>query len=160
MAWSELDLDKAMWLIQPGRMKGGVPHAVPLSPMAVELLRSLPRFSGPFVFTTTGGRGPIKGFGNFKDTVHARIAQLSPPGIPEWRFHDLRRTARTNLSALGVAPFIAELVIGHVQKGVHAVYDLHRYEAEKRDALTRWANKLRSIVEPVPDNVVALRAGA
>jgi len=133
---------------------------VPLSGMAVDLLRSLPRFSGgDFVFSANGGRAPIKGFGKFKDTIDARAAELEPPGLVEWRFHDLRRTARTNLSSLGVSPFIAELVIGHQQKGVHRVYDTFRYQSEKRDALERWAGKLRTIIAPPPANVVAIKAG-
>ena len=80
-------------------------------------------------------------------------------GLTNWRFHDLRRTARTNLASLGVAPFIAELILGHQQKGVHAIYDTHRYQAEKREALERWASRLRDIVTPAPANVVALKAG-
>ena len=75
------------------------------------------------------------------------------PGLTNWRFHDLRRTARTNLASLGVSPFIAELILGHQQKGVHEVYDVHRYQAEKREALERWANRLRDIVTPPPANV-------
>ena len=58
------------------------------------------------------------------------------------------------------APFIAELIIGHPQKGVHKVYDVHRYQAEKRKALERWANRLRDIVTPPPANVRRLRVAA
>jgi integrase len=158
MTWSEVDLDKALWVIPGSRTKSGTPHEVPLSSTAVDLLRSLPRFTGDFVFSTNGGRAPIKGFGKFKDTIDDRIGELAPPGLTDWRFHDLRRTARTNLASLGVSPFIAELVIGHQQKGVHKVYDVHRYQAEKRDALERWASKLRTIIEPTPPNVIALKA--
>ena len=78
-----------------------------------------------------------------------------------YALHDLRRTVRTRLAELGVTPFIGELVIGHVQKGVHAIYDLHRYTAEKRDALERWERRLLDIiVGPEPDNVVALPKSA
>jgi hypothetical protein len=37
------------------------------------------------------------------------------------------------------------LVIGHTQKRVHKVYDLHRYFDEKRAALLRWEERLRKI---------------
>ena len=39
------------------------------------------------------------------------------------------------------------------------VYDRHKYDDEKREALELWAAKLRSIVAPSPrsDNVVPLR---
>ena len=159
MSWAEVDLDNALWVLPGSRTKNGTPHEVPLSGMAVELLGSLPRFAGDFVFSTTAGRIPIQGFGIFKDTIDTRAAELVPPGLVNWRFHDLRRTARTNLASLGVSPFIAELILGHQQKGVHAVYDVHRYQAEKREALERWANRLRDIVTPPPANVVALKAG-
>ena len=157
MTWDEVNLDDALWVIPAHRTKTGAPHEVPLSRMAVELLKSLPRFAGDFIFSANGGRAPIKGFGKFKDAVDARAAELAPPGLTEWRFHDLRRSARTNLSSLGVSPFIAELVIGHQQKGVHKVYDVFRYQSEKREALERWAGKLRDIVEPPPANVTAIK---
>jgi len=160
MTWSEVDLDNALWVIPAHRTKSGALHEVPLSGMAVDLLVSLPRFTGDFVFSANGGRAPIKGFGKFKDTIDARAAELAPPGLAEWRFHDLRRSARTNLSSLGISPFIAELVIGHAQKGVHKVYDVHRYQAEKREALERWARKVRDIVTPPPANVRRLRVTA
>src|SRR5262249_22337011 len=103
MAWAEVDLDDALWVIPAQRTKTGASHAVPLSGMAVDLLKSLPRFAGDYVFSATGGRAPIKGFGKFKDTIDARAAELAPPGLAGWRFHDLRRSVRTNLSSLGVS---------------------------------------------------------
>jgi len=42
---------------------------------------------------------------------------------------------------------------------VHKVYDVFRYQSEKRDALERWAGKLRTIIAPPPANVVAIKAG-
>jgi len=156
MTWGEVNLDDALWIIPASRTKSGVPHEVPLSGMAVDLLRSLPRFTGgDFVFSTTGGRSGIRSFGLYKNAIDARATALT-----NWRFHDLRRTARTNLASLGVAPFIAELILGHQQKGVHKVYDVHRYQAEKREALERWANRLRDIVTPPPANVRRLRVAA
>jgi integrase len=159
MTWSEVDLDNALWVIPAHRTKTATPHEVPLSGMAIDLLRSLPRFAGDFVFSTTGGRAPIGAFGRFKDIIDKRVARLVPAGLPNWRFHDLRRTARTSLSSLGVSPFIAELILGHAQVGVSAVYDTFRYQSQKREALELWASKLRTIVEPLPANVVPLKAG-
>jgi hypothetical protein len=111
--------------------------------MAIDLLRSVPRFSGPYVLSFKNGHSAIRNFGEVKTLVDQRA-----PDIAAWRFHDLRRSARTGMSALGITTFIAELCIGHQQAGVHAVYDLHRYRDEKRDAFERWASKVRSIVEP------------
>ena len=57
-------------------------------------------------------------------------------------------------------PVIAELTIGHKQTGIAAVYDRHRYDAEKRDALMRWGAKLAATVSPTEpsEKVVPLRA--
>ena len=57
MTWGEVNLDDALWIVPAQRTKSGVPHEVTLSSQAMDLLRSLPRFSGgDFVFSTTGGR--------------------------------------------------------------------------------------------------------
>jgi integrase len=125
-----------------------------------------------FLFTTTGDR-PVSGFSRAKRRLDraildarrkaAREKSLDPRKIeamPDWDVHDLRRTMRTRLSKLGVDPEIAERVINHVPGGLRATYDLHRFRAEKREALDRWARALAAIVRPVAeDNVRELRPG-
>ena len=71
--------------------------------------------------------------------------------------HDLRRTFRTRLSELKVPTEVAELCIGHAKKGLARIYDQHEFQDEMRIAFDRWADRLRSIVDPGtrPDNVVA-----
>ena len=71
-----------------------------------------------------------------------------------------RRTVRTGLSRLKVTEEAREAVMAHARPGIKGTYDLYDYLDEKRDALDRWAAKLRSIIEPPPPNVVELRAGA
>jgi len=59
--WSEIDLAAKLWVIPVKRMKGGAAHAVPLTPEIFTLLESLPAFSGgDFIFSTTGGRRPVR----------------------------------------------------------------------------------------------------
>lgn len=56
--WQEIDLQKAVWIIPPERMKAGKEHHVPLSPDAVALLKALPRLAdNPHVFP--GRNGPL-----------------------------------------------------------------------------------------------------
>lgn len=159
--WSEVDLDQAVLIIPAERMKGKIAHTVPLTPAAVAILEGLPRFAGgDFLFSGTFGHKPFSGFSKAK----ARFDKAA--GIAaNWTLHDIRRSVRTNLSSLGVLPVIAELTIGHKQQGIAAVYDRHRYDNEKRDALLKWEARLLTIVvarEPQPqdDNVVRLRARA
>ncbi len=48
--WDEINLELMTWTIPGHRMKGGREHRAPLSPRAVEILRSLPE-DGPRVFS-------------------------------------------------------------------------------------------------------------
>ncbi len=167
--WSEIDLDANLWTIPAARMKGDAAHEVPLSPLAVEILDALAepedRKPGAFVFSTTGGKAPISGFSKAKIALDRLIneartkADLGSESIEPFVFHDLRRTMRTALSGLPIPDLVSELVIAHAKPGLHKVYDQHTYRVEKRRALDLWAAKLRSIVEPDPnDNVMSLRA--
>jgi integrase len=61
--------------------------------------------------------------------------------------HDLRRTAATNLARLGVDRVVIGKVLNHAEQEVTAVYDRHRYEAEKRRALELWGQRLAAIVD-------------
>jgi integrase len=148
--WSEVDLDKALLTVPARRMKKEAGHSVPLSKTAVEILRGLPRFaSGDYVFA---GRDPARPFGGFsaaKLRLDKKIAEMGAVVAP-YTLHDIRRSVRTRLSELGVLPFVAELVLAHTQQGVAKVYDLHRYDAEKREALMKWEARLLSIVGSGP----------
>jgi integrase len=172
--WSEFDLDSALWTIPAERMKGDAAHEVPLSPLAIEILRSLPkdekkpRDPNAYVFSTMGGKTPISGFSKAKIALDRLLAETrakatadgeTPATLPGWVFHDLRRTMRTNLSGLPVPDLVAELVIAHAKPGLHKVYDQHAYRDEKKRALDLWAAKLLSIVEGTGGgNVVRLTA--
>lgn len=156
--WGEVDLERALLTIGPGRMKAKSGHVVPLSPTAVEILRALPRFAaGDFVFSGQTGAKRFSGFSKAKARFDRAVGDISP-----YTLHDLRRTVRTRLAELGISPFIGELVLAHTQKGVHAIYDLHRYTEEKRGALERWERQLLAIVAPEPTapNVVPMPASA
>lgn len=91
--WGEFNLNTATWVIRSIRSKNGAEHIVPLSDVAVEILRGIPRIEGSsYVFTTTG-TSPVSGISKAK----ARLDQLITAAnggraIPPWRIHDLRRT--------------------------------------------------------------------
>ena len=53
---------------------------------------------------------------------------------------------RTIMAAAGVPDVVAELVLGHVQRGVQAVYNRHSYFEEKAEALDKLAAKLTDII--------------
>ena len=89
----------------------------------------------------------------------ARAASSDPTDVkafPNWRLHDLRRTARSLMSRAGVPSEHAERVLNHKQSGIVGVYDRYRYESEKGRALEALAALLNRIVHPAPNNVLPI----
>jgi integrase len=135
--WSEIDLDRRLWVIPASRMKGRngkvQNHTVPLTVKMVEILNAVPRFkSGPFVFSASFGVKPVSIGSQVKRALDAEL-RFEP-----WINHDIRRSVRSGLAALGVDDATAEAVLAHVQPGIRAVYNRHDYLKERLDALTRW----------------------
>ena len=171
--WSEVDLDRRIWTLPRQRAKSDRVHEVQLPDAAVDVLRSLPRIvSGGneqdgLVFTTTG-RTAVSGFGNVKrrlDVImaetHRRSMGLSEhTKIPDWRLHDLRRTAATGMARLNFPPHVVDKVLNHVSgtiRGVAAVYNRFEYLEERRAALEAWGMYVGDLVTPTVANVVAMR---
>ena len=72
--------------------------------------------------------------------------------------HDLRRTARTHLAALGVAPYIAEMCLNHKPaKGIEAVYNVHDYFEERRAALNALSDLLAQCEKGDADKVIPIK---
>jgi integrase len=153
MQLGEIDCEKALWVTPGDKMKMGKHHAIPLAPAALALLRK--RLEGPFhrngyVFSTIGER-PFSGFSKAKarldrlgdETRRETIdeGQEAAP-MPAWTLHDLRRTVRSNLPALGVPDVVAEAILAHARPGIAGVYDLYSYLPEKRK---RWNVGLRGL---------------
>ncbi len=150
--WDHLDFDNRVWTIPREETKGDRTHEVPLSPLVLEVLTSLPRL-GEFIFTTLGDR-PISGYSKIKN----RADKLT--GIEDWRFHDLRRTLGTGLARLGIATSTISRILNHKEGGVTKIYNRYGYMPEKRIALETWAQKIESLIRPAPANMVELRQAA
>jgi integrase len=89
MKWSEIDFDAATWTILATRAKNGTTHLVPLSPVVLQVLATVPRLeSCDLVFTTTG-RSPISGFGRLKERIDIIVSG------EEWRLHDAQQPGQS-----------------------------------------------------------------
>jgi integrase len=154
--WSEFNTRDRVWIIPAARMKMDEDHAVPLSDDMIALLQDLPRFNaGDCLFSTDNGVRPVNGYGKAKERIDALITELRktdglPGAMPHWVFHDIRRTMRTNLSALKITANVRERMIAHAQEEIEQHYDLYDYLEEKREGFDLWAARLRGIVEAKP----------
>lgn len=66
--------------------------------------------------------------------------------VTHWSPHDLRRTSRTMVAALGCPHEIGEALLGHVLPGVGGVYNLHQYDAERRHWLQQLSTRLDGLL--------------
>jgi integrase len=151
MRWSEIDR-KARTLKLPGaRTKNGREFIIPLSDLATEVIDSVDKRDGRDLVFGNGERG-YSGWSNSKVALDQAVGLKE-----EWRLHDLRRTCRTGLGRLGIAPHICEAVLNHLPAKLIRTYDKNKYEPEKRAALDRWAAHVEAIVAGKRSNVVALK---
>ena len=165
MTAEELDLEHQVWTIPPSRSKNARQHVLPLSDLAVEIIkkqlaevrqaaaqrhhrltRQMARRVGPL--TETGGAQspeyvfPGPGVARADHGVWGRRRYRSQPphfGIEPFVSHDLRRTAATEMETIGVSPFIVAHVLGHVSVTkasiTSKVYARYDYAREKREAI-------------------------
>jgi integrase len=163
MTWSELSPDGSVWTIPGARTKNHRTHEVYLPPLARDLLASMHKIEGKagFVFTTTG-KTPVSGWGKLKARLDGRMAKAAAPegrAVPDWRLHDLRRTAATGMAELGIAPHIVEATINHIsghKGGVAGVYNRAVHIEERKAALERWAAHVHAVVTDTAAKVIPL----
>ena len=145
MRRTELNLEARTWSLPGSRTKNKHPHLVPLSDLAVGVIREAIADAGesPFLFPvgdTTASPNHL-----------AHAAARGDFGIADWSPHDLRRTALTKMAEMGIPPIVLGYVANHrttTKAGVTlAIYSKYSYENEKRQALEAWADRLLEIVE-------------
>ena len=167
MAWGEVE--GALWTLPRARAKNGLPHEVPLGPLALEQLP--PKRDGrALVFGE--GEGGFSGWSRCKERLDARLAGarqgIADEGAvdeatPAWTLHDLRRTLATWLSENGTEPHVVEAVLNHVsgaaKRGVAGIYNRAQYREPKRAALARWEGHVRALagLAAIDGKVVQLR---
>jgi integrase len=157
MRWAELDLDKGLWTLPAERAKNGVTHKIPLPPVALQILRDVPKPSEEFVFASATGTTPASGWSDAKRKLD-KAAPLTSP----WTWHDLRRTCATGLAELGIAPQVTEAILNHIgesKAGVAGIYQRHDFHQEATRALERWERALTGFGEAQVIDLAERRAG-
>ncbi len=146
LQWQDVDLELSWWTIPAGASKNKLAHRVPLSPPVVTLLATLLASADPdAAFVLAGARGRRQ-----QSEAAARFT------VPDFRGHDLRRTAASMMASGGIARLTISKILNHKERSVTAVYDRHSYDPEKCTALDWWAVKLHSILTK-PDGSTAAR---
>lgn len=146
----EIDQAARAWVIPAARFKGKRAHVVPLADAVVEILsQAFDAAPGDWSGYPFPARDAAAGVRRMSiSRAMQRVVAFA--GIRRATAHDLRRTVATYLASerIGVAPHVVTAVLGHAAEGpkVTAIYLRHRYDAEKRAALTAWSTLLMRIV--------------
>jgi integrase len=142
MRWEEIDLERGIFALPAARSKNNRALILPLPPLAVEIIATVPRLFGRHhLFGERGYRG-FASWARFKSMMDTAVP------IPPWHIHDIRRSVATGLANIGILPHIIETILNHVghKAGIAGVYNRASYEAEVKEALARWADHVHAVV--------------
>lgn len=152
MRRSEIDGD--WWTIPKERTKNGKAHRVPLSPLAKTLIDQAA--GDDYLFPSPSRRGPSgepipiepRALTNAVTKNRSRKVEDKPIwDFPRFCTHDLRRTAATKMTELGISRFDVGKVLNHSDHEITAVYDHYAYDQEKRKAILSWGRRLQGILD-------------
>jgi integrase len=146
MRWSEFDFDKGTWTLPKERAKNHCANTLPLPPLALDIVQSVPRVEGR---DNLFGVVAESGFTLWVKAKHALDKRLGESVRP-FVLHDLRRSAATGMADIGIAPHIIEEILNHRsghKSGIAGVYNRSNYAREVRNALAFWADHISSLVE-------------
>ncbi len=147
-ATEEFDRERGVWTIPAERSKNGQPHEVPLSDLALTLIRHLERRFGKTQYLIPSRCWRARG------SVPITVRSLSQGirdrrehfGMAPFTPHDLRRTAASLMTAAGVPRLHVEKVLNHTIDDVAEIYDRHDYAQEKQAALDHLSECLGRIL--------------
>lgn len=145
---TEIDLKAREWRLPAHRVKNNHAHVVPLSNLAIQIIKESMTDAGDGTALFPCGNGSLSPVAVARTILRANATGRF--GISSWSAHDLRRTALTGMARLGVAPIVLGHVANHrttTKAGVTlSVYSHYEYDKEKREALDLWSNRLAAIV--------------
>jgi len=137
--WSEIDLDKALWIIPAERMKAKREHVVPLSPAALEVLHialTLRRGGEDIVFPGMKGQ-PLS------DMTLTKVLRVALPG-GGWTVHGFRSSFRDWCAeCTSYRSEVAEAALAHtIPNKVEAAYRRTNYLQLRTSLMADWATYL------------------
>ena len=172
--WDEIDFKTKWWTIPAKKAKNKQTHRVPLTPMAINILKDLKKITGnyQFVFASTFGatkRSPNKKVGsspilgssvdhalrdNLTDDPKTRRTNILK--LNHFTPHDLRRTAASMMTKSGVQRLTVKKILNHTDQEITAIYDRYEYDKEKQKAMKVWDHKLQAILTRRTAKIVSI----
>jgi integrase len=151
MEWNEIDFDNHLWRIPAYKMKMALPHIVPLSKQAIDLLKNLQPITGnkPFVFYNHSTAKPISN--------NALLSAIRTMGyMGKMTGHGFRGLASTTLHEQGYLHDAIEIQLAHtVGNSVSQAYNHAQHLEYRTKMMQKWSDyidSLRNKIVPFPKN--------
>jgi integrase len=140
-----------IWSLPGERTKGGKGHAIYLTPLAREVLADVPSQGDVLFSNAVDANTPASEFSHARQHLYAAVdavrrerGETAP--MPDWRPHDLRRTAATGMRGLRIDRLTVSKILNHSESGITKIYDRFSLDPEKRLAWEAWSRHVDSIV--------------
>ena len=141
--WSEFDLDNAEWRIPGEKMKMRVPHIVPLSTQAVEVLRELHSLTGEGRYLFPGAHSKNRPMS--ENTINSALRRMGY-GKDDMTGHGFRSMASTLLNEQGWHRDAIERQLAHAERdSVRAAYNYAEHLPERRKMMQSWSEYLDAL---------------
>jgi integrase len=136
--------DAAEHIIDWSKTKNNMPHAIPVPPLAAELIKSIkPNKFGWFFPSAKDPSRPVS-----HGTLYSFMWRQRDRGvIPVVTNRDLRRTWKTLAGQAGVPKEIRDRIQNHALQDVSSKnYDRWNYMPEKRSGMAKWDKFVRAML--------------
>jgi integrase len=141
--WLEIDLDNAEWKIPAHKMKMKIPHIVPLSRQALDILMEIQPVTGGGRYVFPSLRSTARPMSN--NTVNAALRRMGY-AKDEMTGHGFRAMASTILHEQGWPSDVIERQLAHTEgNSVKAAYNHAQHLPERRKMMQAWADYLDAL---------------
>ena len=135
--WAEIDFDNATWTIPGDRMKSGIPHTVPLSSQAIDLLIYVQDRTGSSQGLIFPPKLTAKNL--YNEQISELLHKIGSPAVPHGMRSSFRNWAGRNKE---ISKEVAEAAMAHAQDKVIAAYLTDEYVEERIDVMQLWGDFL------------------
>ncbi len=139
MEWPEIIFAESQWKIPAEKMKGKVPHIVPLSWQTLEIIKDLHPLTGEGNYVFPSIRSTARPMS--ENTVNGALRRLGYTK-EELTSHGFRSMASTLLHELGWQSHLVERQLAHKDSTVRGVYNHAEYLPERKEMMQAWADYL------------------
>lgn len=140
--WSEINFSDSIWRIPGEKMKMKLPHLVPLSVQALEVLQQIQPITGHGRYIFPNAKCPAGDRPMSENAVRVALRSMGFTN-DQMTAHGFRSMASTILNEKGWQPDAIERQLAHVEgNSVRAAYNYAQYMDVRKEMIQWWADYL------------------